>query len=327
MFVAAGTSAQVALVDALSHPRLSSYRRFFTAASDAEALGLYQWNEEMSGALFRAISLVEIVLRNQFHKALSNRYGVAGTSTSRDWYQHISLKPLSKDRIRDITHLRKHKTFIPRTPTPSPDDVVSKLTLGFWPHVLDAAKDTANVAVPWDQIILDILPGHRQRTSQYWKKQRHQDAFFARLDLCNELRNRIAHHEPIWKQGPLLAEARHRKGSSAPAVVAATPTTPADSVARLQLLYERLVELLGWLSPSVALAFGGSSIDVTCRALLSLKALAHYQACRGLADLDVARLPNKRALTKLLRYAARNRQPLHLKDGRSSLGHFACPIR
>lgn len=44
-----------ARVQALSHARLSNYRSFFGAADDAEALGLYQWNEEMS-AVFSARS-------------------------------------------------------------------------------------------------------------------------------------------------------------------------------------------------------------------------------------------------------------------------------
>lgn len=327
MFIAAATPAQVAFVEALSHPRLSSYRRFFGAASDGEALGLYQWNEELSAALFRAISLVEIVLRNQFHKALSLRYGVNGTHGSKDWYEHIDLKKLSLDKVRNVTHTGRPPRLAPKRPVPSPDDVVSKLTFGFWPHVLDASNDTAGVAIPWGDVMLDIVPGHRQRTATYWNKQRHQDGFYARLDLCNGLRNRIAHHEPIWKLGALLDELRSRPGAPAPAVVAAAPKTPADAIARLELLFSRLLELLEWLSPPVASAFAGSNIDIRCRALLSTRALAHYQARRGTADLDVARVPSRQALKKLLRYAARNRQPLHLKDGNSSLGHLVCPIR
>lgn len=327
MFIPAAPGALTALVDALSYPRLNSYRRFFGAASDAEALGLHQWNEELSAALFRAISLVEIVLRNQFHKALSSRYGVSGSTSSRDWYEHIGLQRLSRSKIEAITHDRKHGTLVPKIPTPTPDDVVSKLTFGFWPHILDVSHDAIGNALPWEDVLLDILPGHRQRTSTYWKVQRHQDEFFARLDLCNELRNRIAHHEPIWKLGPLLQERRARKTAPPPSVVAPAPTTPADAVARLLLLFDRLVALLQWLSPIVAQSFVGSSVEVRCRTLISMTAIAHYQYGRPLAQLDVAQLATKSALKKVLKYAARNKQPLHLKDGTKSLGHLMVPVR
>lgn len=314
------------VIEALSHPRLSSYRKFFQVATDAEALGLYQWNEELSGALFRAVSLTEIVLRNQFHKVLSGKYGVFGTSGSRDWYQHIVLNPISKKKIQGATHYKRHGTWLPRVPTASPDDVVSKLTFGFWPHLLDVVQDTAGSPVPWGTMLLAILPGHRQRLETHWRKLTHQDTFFARLDLCNELRNRIAHHEPIWKLGPLMEEARPRQGKTVN-VTAPAPQTPAEAIARLNLIYDRLTELLGWLSPPVSKAYAGSEIDTKCRALISASALKHFQARRQLAEVDLVKLIGKRGLRKMMRYAVRNRQPLHFKDGASSLGHWSCPIK
>jgi len=61
-------------------------------------------------------------------------------------------------------------------------------------------------------ILPEMLPGHRQRQVTHWVKRKHQDALFARLDLCDALRNRIAHHEPVWKLGPLMTESRARSG-------------------------------------------------------------------------------------------------------------------
>lgn len=250
-----------ALLDAISHPRLSSYRRFFGTTSDAEALGLYSWNDELSAALFRVVSIVEIVLRNQFHKGLSRHLGHVGSSGSKDWYNYLALPQLSYNKIRSITHTKNHGHWLPKNPVPSPDDVVSKLTFGFWPHLLDTTHLTTGAPVPWGAVLVDVLPGHRQSQVSHWNKQKHQDEFFGRMDLCNELRNRIAHHEPVWKLGPLMKEMRPRPNKLMTQALPA-PTTPSDSLMRLQLLYARLVELLGWLSPPAHAAFVGSSLGL-----------------------------------------------------------------
>ncbi|MDT9120960.1 hypothetical protein RSW84_26335, partial [Escherichia coli] len=86
------------------------------------------------------------------------------------------------------------------------------LTFGFWPRLLDLKKDALHQNIDWGSILLDVLPGHPQRQATHWAKQKHQDGLFARLDLCNGLRNRIAHHEPIWKLGELMTEGRPRPG-------------------------------------------------------------------------------------------------------------------
>lgn len=314
-----------ARIQALSHARLSSYRQFFGAKTDEEALGLYQWNEELSAALFRTISLVEIVLRNQFHSAMSRRYGVAGAVGSRDWYGHVELNRLSAKKICEITHTKHHSQWLPKVPTPSPDDVVSRLTFGFWPHMLDLTHDAVGQLIDWGSIILDILPGHRQRLQTHWAKRKHRDTLFARLDLCNELRNWIAHHEPVWKLGPLMPESRPRQGAPLP-MVAPAPVTPAEALTRLQLLYTRVTELLAWLSPEISSEHAVSDTHLRCQSLLTLPVLDAYRRTLPPLVLDLAYLHGARALRKALRYASRHQQPVLLKDGHRTIGHLTCVI-
>ncbi len=318
-------AGNLARVQALSHARLSNYRTFFGAADDAEALGLYQWNDDLSAVLFRTISLVEVVLRNQFHRAMSMRYGVVGGYGSRDWYAHVALDPLSRSKIKDVTHYKQGQQVLPRVPVPSPDDVVSGLTFGFWPHLLDLKKDLLNQAVNWGPILIDVLSGHRQRQATYWAKLKHRDALFARLDLCNELRNRIAHHEPIWKLGPLMSESRPRHGVPR-TVQAPAPSTPADALVRLRLLYGRVTELLGWLSPDVAAQYALSDMHLRCQHLLQSDTVSAYQRALPPAVVDLAVLANLRTLRKALRYAARRQQPVFIRDGHRLIGHLTCAI-
>jgi len=268
-----------AVAQAISHARLGSYKRYFQAITDLEALGLYQWNEDLREAFARTTDLIEVVLRNQFHAALSQRYGQQGGAGSRDWYSYLNLPQKSSDKVLEITHVYRGGTWRPRHPARTPDDVVSNLTFGFWPRLLDVSSDTNQVAVPWDHIIPDILPGHRQRAATYWRPQARQDAFFARMDLCNDLRNRIAHLEPIWKLGPLKAEARNRPGRAIQTVGGPT-RNPQESLDRLRLIDDRLIELLHWLSPTVSRLYRQCPIHTRCVELLTHAALDAYRQNR-----------------------------------------------
>jgi Abi-like protein len=267
-----------AVAQAISHVRLGSYKRFFQTATDQEAMGLYQWNEDLRAAFARTTDLIEVVLRNQFHAALSQRYGQHGSAGSRDWYAHLDLPQKSSHKVREITHVLRAGLWRPRHPARKPDDVVSDLTFGFWPRLLDVSTDASQVAVPWDQIIPDIMPDHRQRAATSWRPQARQDALFARLDLCNDLRNRIAHLEPIWKLGTLKEEARNRSGKPVKTVDGPT-RTPQESLNRLLLIDTRLMELLHWLSPTVARLYGQCPAHARCVALLTPAALAAYRQC------------------------------------------------
>lgn len=318
-----------ALVAALSTARLSNYRRFFGAASDEEAVGLYAWNEDLGAALFKAFSLLEVVLRNQFHSGLSATYGANGYAGSRDWYLHLQLSKHSSKNVQELLSYRKRVrgqwVFMPRSPVPTPDDVVSNLTFGFWQHLLDVTHDTAGARVSWGHLLPSILPGHRQQQHTFWRQQANQDSLFARIDLLKDLRNRIAHHEPLWKLGPLQFESRERPSHPPRAIVLPAPATPGDAVSYLQLLYDRLLELLQWLSPAVHQSYVGSETDMRCRSILTLRSLEHYRQRRPVGKVDITAFGAPRAMRQLIRYATRQRQPLHLVQGANSMGHWICP--
>jgi hypothetical protein len=314
------TSPEV-LVGAISYPRLQSYRSFFNARSDSEALGIYEWNDAISGALFRVISLVEIVLRNQFHRTLSSVHGQMGNASSRDWYLYLQLPRESKQKVQKLLERNQRGSKASRVSKTSPDDVISKLTLGFWTHLIDVRTTIAGLVVDWSTMLPVILPGHRQKASTYWSRQASQDALIARLDLINNLRNRIAHHEPIWKLGALMEESRPRLHFK-PKLVEASPRTPSESLARLRLLYNKLVELLGWLCPGLATAFEGSEADVRCQMLLTERTLDHYRNRQPTGRLQIATFANDRRLRSLLERAASRRQPLALLIGPMVVGHW-----
>jgi hypothetical protein len=318
-------SATRAWVRALSRARLRNYRSFFGAVDDAEVLGLYRWSNDLSAGLLSTIFLVEVVLRNGFHHALSRRYGAVGAKESKDWYEYVALDEQARSRIIGITHYKRGQRMVLRVPSPSPDDVVSRLMFGFWPHLLDLKKDLVGNHVDWGSILVDVLPGHRQRQASYWAKQKHRDALFARLDLCNELRNRIAHHEPVWKLGPLMKEGRPRRGVPQ-TIEAPAPATPAEALARLGLLYGRVTELLGWLAPDITADHRRSHEHLRCLHLLRLETLNAYRQRLPPMEIDLAAMSNVGALLEAVRHAEGRHRHVLLKDGQRMIGQFTFAI-
>src|SRR5690606_34618547 len=225
------------------------YRTMFHGANHYELYGTYCWNEALSATLFRLISITEVVMRNRFHAVLSlhlHSHKSVGRNDSNDWYNHIALSSKSFEKIQAETHFyhTSSKTWRPKKRQPSANDVVSSMTYGFWPKLLDVN------AVPWGQLLPQIVPGHRYPTSTYWSVVKHQDALYMRLDLVNRIRNRIAHFEPVWKQGDLYEERRERPGSPKPAIEYPAPSSPIEVISRLRLIHDRTTELLKWLSPN-----------------------------------------------------------------------------
>jgi len=310
-----------AAIASLSAKRLSNYRKFFATKDDSELYGLYCWNESISMHLFKLIGITEIALRNQFHKALSQHYGAVGSADSKDWYNFLALNPTSARSLQKITHYKRKGNWIPNVPQPTPDDVVANLTFGFWPHLLDVKIDIHQQAVDWGLILPNIVSGHRQKTVQYWKKQAEQDQLFARIDLVNELRNRVAHHEPIWKAGPLLEETRDRPTKPQRATVAAAPSTETEVITRLALLYDRTLELLHWCSPALANVHKQSETHAQFHSTNSVAGIAAYRdTIRNRGDFDIANHTKLSTLKRDLKRLKRNGQSVRMLSAGTPIG-------
>jgi hypothetical protein len=228
-------------IQALSAPRLSSYRSYFTTVDDHDLYGCYQWNNELSGSLLPLMHLIEVAFRNSYHRELSISCAATakkiGSNTSNNWYSHIPLSSKSKDSISKV--LRK---------TTRPDDVISRLTFGFWSTLLD---------VPAAQAVLpNILPN----STRNWAQSRNIDFISSRMRMINDLRNRIAHWEPMWKFGALMPEKQQRKGD--PSLLPTAPATanPNESITRMITLYDRMTSLLSMMDAQVGKTYEDSYI-------------------------------------------------------------------
>ncbi|MHB9026067.1 MAG: hypothetical protein ACYC7E_18155 [Armatimonadota bacterium] len=162
----------------LSLARLQGYRDATLRGGDVEAIALYLWNVVLSEALFPALQYIEICLRNSMHAALT-RY-----TQQSDWYDiPFLLHPDEAGSIADI----KQRLLIARKPV-NPDNIVAGSTLGLWvgllrPHYND---------VLWPRLHGKVFPH-----APVMKEPRRK--VMDKLKPIHRLRNRVFHHETIWK--------------------------------------------------------------------------------------------------------------------------------
>lgn len=177
------TRVQSLLERRLSVERLAPYRA--ECAGDLNrAIALYEWNSDLAAAFWRTLGQVEIALRNAMHSTLAD--WAANTHGRVDWYADPA-RILTGAARADISAATRRATRA-RTPdtkskTGNPGRIVAELSFGFWRYLLAAKYDRTL----WRMCLHQAFPG-----SSGSRREVH-DAV-ARL---HELRNRIAHHEPI----------------------------------------------------------------------------------------------------------------------------------
>ena len=88
-------------------------------------------------------------------------------------------------------------------PTPNENTIIAKLSFGFWSHFLDIKLLDGKT---WDIYLPDIFNNYtyvgRYNGQKFWKDRDKKNIYALkdRLRDINEIRNRIAHHEPVWKK-------------------------------------------------------------------------------------------------------------------------------
>lgn len=168
------------LAATISAPRLGRYLQ--TCQGDAPAaLGLYQWNLEISAALFLPLQMLEVTIRNAVAEAIETAYGP-------DWPHNrtfaVSLKAPAK-----AFNPRQHLTQIASRYTIS-SKVIADLNFIFWQKMFVKGLDAAL----WKPHLRTVFPDMPcDQTTQQIRADLHDG-----LEVLRILRNRIAHHEPIF---------------------------------------------------------------------------------------------------------------------------------
>ncbi len=161
------------IMEGLSYERMSSYLDF-SNNDKAAALNLYIYNTQISESFYTPLQGIEILLRNRVHKAISSTYG-------EDWLitQKFPFEFIQKNTLEETLRRSKIELTIPK--------LIAELNLGFWVSFFGRKYEEV-----WRHSLRTIVT---PETRIIRRKDFHMD-----LNRVRELRNRIAHHEPIFKR-------------------------------------------------------------------------------------------------------------------------------
>ncbi|MFE6923718.1 hypothetical protein ACFVAV_22020 [Nocardia sp. NPDC057663] len=202
------------VADLLSHQRLSSY---LAVTSDLEsALALYEWNSDASAAVFALIARTEVLTRNAMDGALARwsnrRHGTF------EWFDHV---PLDRRGDADLAEARSRTARC--AASEAHGKAIAELSFGFWRY-LATSRYHASVWVPGLHAAFPL--GNRDI-------RRRRSQVEGCLKNLHQVRNRVAHHEPIHTYDLLqtVDDARRLAGWIAPDAAAWIATRERVTVA------------------------------------------------------------------------------------------------
>lgn len=174
--------------NALSSARISTYELATTSEPPLDgALALYAWNSQVSAAMLSPLHMCEVVIRNAVSDALITVYG-------EHWPWNAtftgSLPTTGKFNMREhLTQKRKGRTTTGK--------VIPELSFVFWEKMFTGRFDFEI----WNKHLLTVMP----YLDDSWNTQVARGKINKDLNKIRALRNRIAHHEPIFNR-PLASE-------------------------------------------------------------------------------------------------------------------------
>ncbi|WP_368152419.1 Abi family protein [Aeromonas sp. R2-4] len=215
----------------ISSERLDIYQHHLKV-SPFQALAAYHWNKALSGALFPALQCLEVTLRNAIDQAIQSNppSGAKGLyDTTKNWifslpeykgrsslknslrYEKV-LRPkpnqqvdahnylldrygnrVIKKRIWEEEQVRTAKRRIEKAgKVVNANRVISGLDYGFWTNLLsDKYEDEDSSSLLWPNLLPIVFPNAPHGVT----RKDIEDKF----NKIRELRNRLSHHEAIWK--------------------------------------------------------------------------------------------------------------------------------
>jgi hypothetical protein len=214
-----------AVYKALSRQRIEAYA---TPADrdEMDRVARYLWNIALASTLQGSVHAFEITLRNAIYNASAK---LIDTHALRMpdipcWLDAQGSTLLYPQEAADVQRAKTWLSPDPRRRTPG--HLIAKLGLGFRVQLTSRAYNELRADGPrlWPRGLPLVFPfrwppGAKKGVPSHVDRE----MVFARLQRIREMRNRIAHHEPIWDRD-----------------VGGT--------------YDVLLEVLGWMSPKMVAA-------------------------------------------------------------------------
>lgn len=171
--------------DIISPQRLQRY--LLSCHSDTrKAMTLYRYNIKLSQELLGVVGCFEVALRNKINNLFISQFGS-------DWLRNFILPGgifYSDPRVAKTKKIiTKVYEGLLRDNKYSHDKLLSEMEFGVWKYMFSNVQYALT-----GQILLSIFPNKPISSAV----QNYDNTYiFRELDYINNLRNRIAHHEPI----------------------------------------------------------------------------------------------------------------------------------
>jgi hypothetical protein len=152
-----------------------------------EALANYVWNTQLCEALYPVLHDLEVALRNAVFNAGASLFGAVAACEVPCWLDADPPVLLPGERAKVEAARRSLRG---KGKPPEPGRLVAELSFGFWTALFDVRYETSKVL--WPRLFrAGVFAGAPRR-------MRTRKALSPLLNRVRLLRNRAAHHEPIW---------------------------------------------------------------------------------------------------------------------------------
>lgn len=168
-----------ALRKTLSASRMTNYDA--AAGTQEIAIELYAWNAEVSSAFLFPLHVCEVVVRNAVAECFEIKYGS-------NWPWVTSFERSLNNRLKE--DLSRAKDSVGNTKKTG--KVIAELNFFFWQSIFTKSHDFRI----WNQYLLTAFPNLDNKNPIPPQRE----GIYQVLDELRHLRNRIAHHEPIFKR-------------------------------------------------------------------------------------------------------------------------------
>lgn len=167
----------------LSISRMSTYEHaVLSDVAFSDALELYAWNAQISAAMLAPLHICEVSIRNAVAEAIQCQYG--------------DLWPWSTGFERSLPNSGRYNSkqdlFNARNNQRTIGKVIPELKFVFWQKMFTGRFDQRL----WHNHLDQVLPNLDVTLVLGSKRQK----VFTELEQVRKLRNRIAHHEPIFNR-------------------------------------------------------------------------------------------------------------------------------
>lgn len=263
----------------LTAPRLKTLETFFVTKTESDLFGCYAWTQAVGSALLPILGDLEVSLRNALHRGLSQYYGgmdsfewmlktrpnPANARAHTYWHK---LKTNTCDEVqRAVDKIEKRKG----KGKASIDDIIAKVSFGFWETIIKGLKHSSHPAGMQASVLRVAFPNAPDLAHTPYRYSAFVNRIANLLYQVRDVRNRIGHHDQIWRTPEFDAHGN----------LGFIPRRPRQTINSLKLLADRVAWLAGWIDPRITDYIKASDHWWSLQALLTKDALVVYRKNSG----------------------------------------------